>query len=172
MNTLKLVIIDSNYCDYLRGFDSKVAYNYAKKDTRPFIGVLFNVGNMEYFAPLYSPKPKHLTMKDNVVFLKIDNGNLGVINFNNMIPVTPNNYIIPNLKKKSFNMQELQYQFLLLSQLNWLNRNVHLVKNKAQNLYNRYSNNKLPTNIMNRCCNFKLLEQACANYNKKLVNTP
>ena len=50
MNTLKLVIIDSNYCDYLRGFDSKVAYNYAKKDTRPFIGVLFNVGNMEYFA--------------------------------------------------------------------------------------------------------------------------
>ena len=110
-------------------------------------------------------------MKDNVDFLKIDNGNLGVINFNNMIPVTPNNYIIPNLKKKSFNMQELQYQFLLLSQLNWLNRNVHLVKNKAQNLYNRYSKNKLPTNIMNRCCNFKLLEQACANYNKKLVNT-
>ena len=49
MNTLKLVIIVSNYCDYLRGFDSKVAYNYAKKDTRPFIGVLFNVGNMEYF---------------------------------------------------------------------------------------------------------------------------
>ncbi len=115
MNTLKLVIIDSNYCDYLRGFDSKVAYNYAKKDTRPFIGVLFNVGNMEYFAPLYSPKVKHLTMKDNVDFLKIDNGNLEVINFNNMIPVTPNNYIIPNLKKKSFNMQELQYQFLLLS---------------------------------------------------------
>ena len=31
MNTLKLVIIDSNYCDYLRGFDSKVAYNYAKR---------------------------------------------------------------------------------------------------------------------------------------------
>ena len=88
MNTLKLVIVDSNYCDYLRKFDNKVVYNYTNKSTRPFIGVLFNVGNIEYFAPLSSPKAKHLTMKNKIDFIKVDNGKLGVVNFNNMIPVT------------------------------------------------------------------------------------
>ena len=63
MHDLKLVIIDTDYCNYLRTFDSKVAYNYGKIDTRPFIGVLFNIGVLKYFAPLYSPKPKHLVMK-------------------------------------------------------------------------------------------------------------
>ena len=37
---LKLVIVDSNYCDYLRQFDSKVPYNYGKKSTRPFVGCI------------------------------------------------------------------------------------------------------------------------------------
>ncbi len=32
MNTkLKLVIIDSKYCDYLREFDKRVPYNFSKK---------------------------------------------------------------------------------------------------------------------------------------------
>ena len=85
MHNLKLVVINTDYCDYLRTFDSRVAYNYGKKDTRPFIGILFNIGVLEYFAPLYSPKPKHLVMKNTLDFLRIDNGRLGAINFNNMI---------------------------------------------------------------------------------------
>ena len=31
-------------------------------------------------------------MKNNLDVVKIDKGNYGVVNFNNMIPVTPNNY--------------------------------------------------------------------------------
>ena len=31
----KLVIIDKNYCDYLRKYDSKVPYNFDKKQNRP-----------------------------------------------------------------------------------------------------------------------------------------
>ena len=165
MNTLKLVIIDSNYCDYLRGFDSKVAYNYVKKDTRPFIGVLFNVGKMEYFAPLYSPKPKHLVMKNTLDFLRIDSGTLGAINLNNMIPVTPNNYIVPNLNRKPKDINEKKYLILLQKQLRWLNSNIDRVKDKSKNLYNLYINGQLPTNIKSRCCNFKLLEKACKQYN-------
>ncbi len=107
MNNLKLVIIDTDYCNYLRTFDSKVAYNYGKKDTRPFIGVLFNIGKLEYFAPLYSPKPKHMSMKNTMDFFKIDNGQLGAINFNNMIPVTNKNYIIPNLNKLPKNISDI-----------------------------------------------------------------
>ena len=172
MNTLKLVIVDSNYCDYLRGFDSKVVYNYANKNTRPFIGVLFNVGNIEYFAPLSSPKAKHLTMKNRIDFIKIDNGKLGVVNFNNMIPVTPNNYTMVNLNKKTNDFRELKYLVLLQNQYRWLSSNVDIVKRRAEKLYEKYNNNHLPKVISARCCNFKLLEQACANYNKQLVQTP
>ena len=166
MHDLKLVIIDTDYCNYLRTFDSKVAYNYGKKDTRPFIGVLFNIGVLKYFAPLYSPKPKHLVMKNTIDFLRIDNGVLGAINFNNMIPVTDKNYIIPNLNKKTKDINEKKYLILLQKQLRWLNRNIDKVKDKSQNLYNLYINNQLPINIKKRCCNFKLLEKTCKKYNK------
>lgn len=165
MNNLKLVIIDEYYCDYLRNFDSKVPYNYGKKDTRPFIGVLFNVGNVEYFAPLSSPKAKHLTMKSRIDFLKVDGGNLGVVNFNNMIPVTPNNYGVVNLNRKTNTLNELKYLLLLQNQYKWLNAHCDVIKNRAQNLYNKYNSKKLPQIIYDRCCNFKLLEKACKQYN-------
>lgn len=82
-----LVRIDSKYCDYLRKFDDKVPYNYDKKQLRPFVGVLFKVNNCSYFAPLSSPKPKHIKLKNKLDFLKIDDDKLGAINFNNMLPV-------------------------------------------------------------------------------------
>ena len=85
--TLYIVRLDPKYCDYLRSFDNKVPYNYGEKSLRPFIGVLFKVRHYMYFAPLSSPKPKHLKMKTKLDFLKLDGGKLGAINFNNMLPV-------------------------------------------------------------------------------------
>ncbi len=35
----KIVQVDSNYCDYLRKFDSKVPYNAGTKILRPFRSV-------------------------------------------------------------------------------------------------------------------------------------
>ena len=32
---------------------------------------------------------------------------------------------------------------------------------KSKLLYNLYKNDKLPTNVKNRCCNFILLEEKC-----------
>ena len=88
----KLVKVNAEYCNYLRKFDNKVPYNYGSKELRPFIGILFKVNDNEYFAPLTSPKIKHLKMKNTLDFLKIDDGKLGAVNFNNMIPVRSNNY--------------------------------------------------------------------------------
>lgn len=99
MKELKLVVIDSNYCDYLRKYDNKVPYNFEKKKNRPFVGVLFSVENFMYFAPLSSPKPKHLKMNNTVDFLRIDSGRLGAINFNNMIPVKSECIQLIDLKK-------------------------------------------------------------------------
>ena len=68
-NKFKIVIVDPKYCDYLRGFDSKVTYNAFDKKLRPFLGILFMVNDIEYFAPLSSPKEKQAPPKVAFVFL-------------------------------------------------------------------------------------------------------
>lgn len=163
----KIVKIDYKYCDYLRQFDSKVAYNAGSKELRPFIGVLFSVNDCEYFAPLSSPKEKHLSMKTQIDFIKIDNGRLGVVNFNNMIPVNSNNYELFDLNTPQTTKSEMNRQQLLKSQLFILNRNIDSIIKKAISLYNKYKENRLPENIKIRCCNFILLEEVSKNYNKK-----
>jgi len=161
---LKIVKVDSNYCDYLRKFDNKVPYNKFTKELRPFIGVLFKIDDCEYFAPLSSPKLKHLKMKNTLDFFKIKNGELGAVNFNNMIPVKPDNYILIDLDKTDLKIAERKYQKLLKEQLDWLNENYIQVKNKSSKLYNLYINNRLSENIKSRCCNFKLLEEKSVEY--------
>ena len=64
-NRIGFYTIDTDYCDYLRKFDSKVPYTMDSKQTRPFIGILLTVNENTYYAPLSSPKPKHLKMKKN-----------------------------------------------------------------------------------------------------------
>lgn len=163
---LKIVRVNSDYCDYLRKYDNKVSYNKFEKELRPFIGILFKIETFEYFAPLSSPKLKHKKMKNTVDFFKIKNGELGAVNFNNMIPVTKQNYTLIDLNKETLTLSELKYQRLLREQLNWLNSNYYQVKNKSFKLYQLYNSGKLPKNIKSRCCDFKLLEEKCVQYNK------
>ena len=169
IRNFKIVKVDHKYCDYLRQFDSKVSYNAGNKELRPFIGVLFEINNCKYFAPLSSPKPKHKTMKTTLDFLKIDNGNLGAINFNNMLPVNDKNIIKLDLDKICFTKQEQKYTKMLKEQLFWLNRNNDKIFNRSKKLYDKYINGTLNQNISKRCCNFKLLEEKCIEYNKNIA---
>ncbi|MBE6140746.1 MAG: type III toxin-antitoxin system ToxN/AbiQ family toxin [Firmicutes bacterium] len=163
---LMLVIIDKDYCNFLRSFDNRVPFNFNKKELRPFIGVLFEVNKCLYFAPLSSPKAKHLKLKNNIDFLKIDEGKLGAINFNNMIPVTLKNIEKLDLNiNESLNKDEFSYKKLLIEQYFWLNRNFKKLSEKSQLLYNKYNDNTLLKNVRDRCCNFKLLEEKCLEYN-------
>lgn len=159
-NSFKLVKIDSKYCDYLRQFDDKVPYNKDKKELRPFVGILFQIHDCEYFAPLTSPKPKHLKMKNTLDFFKIDDGKLGAINFNNMLPVMNQNYSIITFDS------DKKYNELLLHQLEWLNENHRQIRKTSRTLYNLYNSDNLIPSIKNRCCNFKLLEEKCSMYNQ------
>ncbi len=162
----KIVKIDAKYCNYLRNFDKKVSYNAGIKKLRPFIGVLFKINDIEYFAPLSSPKEKHKKLKNSLDLIKINNAKYGVINFNNMIPVTKENYELFDLNKKTDDKDERLRIVLMKKQLRWLNANKKLIYNKSKILYNLYKNNKLPLNIKDRCCNFLLLEEKCYIYNK------
>lgn len=167
--SLKIVKVDYKYCNYLRKFDNKVSYNNGNKELRPFIGVLFKINNCEYFAPLSSPKPKHKTLKNTLDLIKINKGIYGVINFNNMIPVTNNNYVEFDLKKKAKDKNEMKRINLLKNQLRWLTLNKKDIIVKSKLLYNLYNSNKLPKNVRDRCCNFKLLEEKCNEYNDVTV---
>ena len=163
--SLILVKIDTEYCNYLRKYDDKVPYNYAEKEIRPFVGVLFKVNNFMYFAPLSSPKPKHLKLKAKLDFLKIDGGKLGAINFNNMLPVSEKNIVELNLDKECKTKSEEKYLKLLREQIYWLNRNDKKLYDRSKKLYDKYKNGTLEKSIANRCCNFVLLEEKCQEYN-------
>lgn len=163
---LRIVRVDSEYCDYLRRFDNKVMYNKNEKKLRPFIGILFEIDNYEYFAPLSSPKEKHKKMKNTIDFFKIKGGELGAVNFNNMIPVRISFYTLIDLNKETLTVEEFKYQKLLQEQLQWLNANYYQVKNKSFKLYQLYNDGRLPEKIKMRCCNFKLLEEKCLEYDK------
>ena len=165
IKNLKVARIESQYCDYLRKYDNKVSYNKNEKELRPFVGLLFKINDCEYFAPLSSPKLKHRKMKNTIDFMKIKNGELGAVNFNNMIPVNKNNYFLVDLNIKSNSIADIKYQKLLKEQLAWLNANYIQVKNKACKLYQLYNNERLPKNIRERCCDFRLLEEKCIKYN-------
>ena len=165
-NKLKIVIIDKNYCNYLRKYDNKVPYNNNGKDLRPFIGILFMINELEYYAPLSSPKPKHFKMHNRLDFFKLDHGNLGSVNFNNMIPVSKLNYKIIDLTQSTNDIAFKKRLVLLRKQYYWLLDNFDYIKNNANKLYRLYINNKLNESMYNRCCNFKLLEEKCNEYNK------
>ena len=115
---LSFVLVDSAYCDFLRKTDPCVPYTMDKKSNRPFVGILLQVGAMSYYAPLSSPKPKHLAMKNQIDLLKINGGQYGVINFNNMIPVHSNLISTIDLSTSSADSTSaLQYKHLLSNQL-------------------------------------------------------
>ncbi len=61
---------DDEYCDFLRKSDPCVPYTMDKKGNWPFVGIVFSINGYKYYAPLTSPKPKHLAMKNQIDFLK------------------------------------------------------------------------------------------------------
>lgn len=166
---LKIVKVNSKYCDYLRKYDCRVPFNAGSKELRPFIGVLFKINDCEYFAPLSSPKIKHKKLKNTLDLIKIKNGKYGVINFNNMIPVYEEVYSVFDLNNKPIDTTEIKRFELLNNQLRWINENRKEILLKSKLLYHLYTTNKLPDNVKSRCCNFLILEKNCLNYKKSQI---
>lgn len=123
--SLHLYYINTHYANELFKVENKIPF-FEKKDSnhfRPLVGIVLNVNDINYYAPLSSPKPKHLKMKEQIDFMLISKGKYGVINFNNMIPV-PSKYIekIEVGKFPTNSKSKQQYVQLLINQLSWLNK--------------------------------------------------
>lgn len=152
MNVYKL---NPFYCNYLHDYEAKIPYIENEKESRPFVGTVLYVNGKNFFAPLTSPKSKHLTMKDSQDFLKIDGGKLGGINLNNMMPI-PQNYLHEIDIK---NIRDSKYKRMLFKQLNWIQKNSQRINNRARCLYYLVSHGNANADLINRCCNFELLEE-------------
>ena len=159
---MKLYYVKDRYIDYLKQFDSKVANN--KSQTRPYIGVVLKIGEINYFAPLSSPKPKHLKMKQSIDLFKIKNGEYGVINLNNMIPVPLDKVIELNIEKEL----DIKYKELLKRQIIYIRENKISIYNKASKLRNILIDNNVEAEhrriLKARSCNLKLLEEKYFEY--------
>lgn len=154
---LKFYTVTEEYMIYLKKYDEKVMDNRGVKNKRPYIGVLFEIDRKKYLAPLSSPKPKHLTMKNSLDFVKINQGKFGVINLNNMFPVIEEVIIEKNINLEEDN----KYKELLVNQLDWCNKmeNRDNIYRKAEKLYKEILNKKEQSRFWNRCCDFSLLEE-------------
>ena len=152
---LRFYRADVAYCDFLRQSDPCVPYIQDEKHARPFVGVLLTVNGLDYFAPLSSPKPKHKSMKNQVDFMKINNGKWGAINFNNMIPIHTSCLKVVDMKvSQSDDIAETAYKNLLANQLSWCNSNKAGILARAAKLYNIIINKQAWPELAKRCCDF------------------
>ena len=87
MDKLLFYEIDNKYIDFLSKFSEHLFHNakITQTYTRKYIGILFEINDLKYFAPLSSFKLKHKRLSETVDFIKI--GDMAVINLNNMFPV-------------------------------------------------------------------------------------
>jgi protein AbiQ len=141
---------------------------YTKEEDRRFkrkyIGILFQIETNYYIAPFSSYKPeKHDKMKDTIDFIKI--GNKAIINLNNMFPVPLEVIQKVNIEKIS----EIGYKNLLRDEYKLCIPKFNKIIENSHILYKQVTIHDMP--IKNRCCNFKLLEQKCQEYNKNRYTT-
>ena len=171
---LRWYIVKKDYVNYLQKYDNKVANIDYKVKLKPYIGIIVNINNFNYYVPISSVKEKHYSIKEDMDFIKISQKNkiLGVLNLNNMIPILDEDISILKYKEiekyRNFNSEKEKklYISLLNFELKLINKMIGKIRKSALKLYKEKQNN--PNSVISmRCCDFKLLEKMCVLYKRK-----
>lgn len=161
--SLKLYYINGNYIKYLKLFDNHIQNNYDNaKNKKPYVGIVLNVNGRNYFAPLTSPKDKHLKIKnsDPTTFKIRDNNKFyGSVLLNNMIPVTEDNVILFDIAE----ITDKNYKNILNREYEIISKHKEIISNKATVLYNAVIS-KSNAYFSKISCDFEKLEMACDSY--------
>lgn len=173
---MKIYEIDKKYLDLLRTVDNKVA-NTDGKDyvfSKKYVGVILNLNNVEYFAPLSSTKTNKDYTEDGKIkpsiipIIRLIGKNnktnkeylLGKIQLSNMIPIADKSIVsIYNLK----NEKDLKYKNMVKKQIEIINKNIDLIKTNAEILYIEKSKN-LNKGYVQNTVDFKSLEKKAIEY--------
>ena len=162
--------VDEKYINYLKQFENKVFNNSTAnaQNTRKYIGILLNINNVSYLAPLSSFKRKHKNRKSTIDMLIIKQK--AALNLNNMIPVIAGVFSYVNFKT----IKDIKYKCLLENEYKIIKKNQQKIINNSIRLYTLKT--KPPKNIddnlnklLNRCNNFALLEEKAIQYKKYRV---
>ncbi len=161
---LHLYTIDIKYIRNLSKIDNNVmsVSPQINKQTRPFVGIVVVCNNYKYCIPLSSPKSKHLSMKNDKDFSKIfdkTNKLIGVLNFNNMIPVAEEYLKVIDIRiLPQDNQYTKKYKSLMNDQLDWCNNNKEIIIKKANKLHELITSGKCNNLLRKRCCDFAKLD--------------
>jgi protein AbiQ len=126
MSRLKFYDIDENYLNYLKTFDRQVPNIRYNKFNKFFCGIVIQVGQHDYFAPV-TP----LTKQQRTNFLIYDKGRaISSIRFSFMIPA-----FSEIIKLKDFSAQPQTYQDLLNVEIKYCNQKADEIFSKAEQVY-------------------------------------
>jgi len=166
MAALNFYDVDKNYIAYLkqteinnRGFTCvpDMEYNGQQKF---LCGVVLEVNNFKYYVPVTSYSQKQ--SENMLIVFEYDKYNKvkGSLRFNYMFPVS-DNFVKMRIIK---NEQNAGRRLFLNSQLQFCIDNEAQILNQARRTYNIVTK-ELNKSLLNNACMFKLLEEACLNYN-------
>ncbi len=160
MDNLNLYEISPSYISYLTSYAPHLFHNkkQEQKNERKYIGIVFEINGLDYFAPLSSFKDKHRNMTESIDFIKVKD--YAVINLNNMFPVPPRERTYVNIS----NVRDPHYRSLLLAEYRFIKSIREKICKNAQNIYKIKLKDGNSTPLSKRCNDFLLLEQACKNY--------
>ena len=155
---IRIYEIKNEYIKYLCKYQKHIFAQTEGKDKRKYIGIVFEIRGLKYFAPLSSYKDKHKKMKEGVDFIKIKD--YAVINLNNMIPV-PNSQVVDiDINKE----KDPSYRYLLQAESREVNRQKNRIKKNAEIVYSHKKHNGNETPLAKRTNDFELLEKLCKEY--------
>lgn len=158
MENLFICHISERYISFLHSRDFRVPFN--KGQRRPYVGVVLTVGSFRYFVPMESPKPNHANLKPGKHILKLDGGRLGLLGFNNMVPVPDSAILEYDISAEP----DVKYRNLLLNQIEHCNRQKLAILDHANRTYYDVVNGN-SSFICKISCDFRALERACRSYN-------
>ncbi|MGF0040714.1 type III toxin-antitoxin system ToxN/AbiQ family toxin [Peptoniphilaceae bacterium SGI.131] len=152
---MKLYNVSDYYIDFLKKYDNKVLMNKGK---RPYLGIVFDINNCNYFVPLSSYKKshknKHFNKKLATKLVSEEGETLGYLFYLNMIPVPKTE--IKKFDLENYKITDIKYYSLVQKELRIIKSDSKKIKSKASKLYKNWT---LGINFFkDMCCNFELLE--------------
>ena len=171
MKKIRLFTVDDSYIDYLRQYDTKVLKHSGEDyvTSRKYIGVLLEINDCKYLAPLSSPS-KTYDFKDGIIRKSIvpiirmvsENKLLGTIKLGCMIPIfdeTLISYYDINSEK------DIKYKALVRKELEFIYINKELILKNAKKLYQQKIKN-MSIGYIKNTVDFLLLEEKGKEYSK------
>lgn len=151
---LKFYEVDNNYIQYLKKFEPKIP-NFNYKNNNKFVcGIVLKINKCNYYVPVSSNK---IIFKSSLPIY--DKSKItSTLKFSFMFPI-PNSCC----SVKNFNAVNMPYKRLLQKELKYCNSIRDDIRQKAKDIYDTVINKESYIMVKN-CCDFKLLEQKCIEY--------